>query len=45
MSVEPAEDSDDEMTEQEKQDRTRWLLSGSKDNRCAIWTLMSFEKS
>ncbi|KAJ7593068.1 WD-40 repeat-containing protein, partial [Mycena floridula] len=44
LSVEPAEDSDDEMTEQEKQDRTRWLLSGSKDNRCAIWTLMSFEK-
>ncbi|KAI9000630.1 WD-40 repeat-containing protein [Trametes punicea] len=36
------EDEDDEMTEHEKAERTRWLVSGGQDSRVAIWSLMSF---
>lgn len=39
------EESDDEMTEQEKIDRTRWLTSGGQDSRVAIWSLMNFGKT
>ncbi|KAL1949317.1 hypothetical protein VTO73DRAFT_8198 [Trametes versicolor] len=37
--------SDDEMTEQEKTDRTRWLVSGGQDSRVAIWSLINFAKT
>lgn len=39
------EESDDEMTEQEKIDRTRWLVSGGQDSRVAIWSLINFAKT
>ncbi len=39
------EESDDEMTEQEKMDRTRWLVSGGQDSRVAIWSLINFGKT
>ncbi|THH16107.1 hypothetical protein EW146_g4481 [Bondarzewia mesenterica] len=35
-------DSDDEMTAAEKERRERWLVSGGKDGRVAIWELMDF---
>lgn len=38
------QDGDDEMTEAEKAERQHWLITGSKDNRIAIWTLVDFEK-
>ncbi|TFY83626.1 hypothetical protein EWM64_g383 [Hericium alpestre] len=37
-------DSDDEMIEAEKAARARWLVSGGKDSRVAIWELMDFSK-
>ncbi|KAL4252581.1 WD40-repeat-containing domain superfamily protein [Abortiporus biennis] len=37
--------SDDEMTEDEKEERSRWLAVGSMDNRVTIWPLISFEKT
>ena len=38
-------DSDDEeLSKEEKLDRSRWLIAGGKDNRVSIWSLMSFEK-
>jgi hypothetical protein len=36
------EDEDDEMTMGEKTRRARWLVSGGKDGRVAIWELMDF---
>lgn len=36
-----SEDDDDEG----KMRRCRWLVSGGKDHRVAIWTLMNFENS
>ncbi|KAJ2971404.1 hypothetical protein NUW54_g12514 [Trametes sanguinea] len=39
------EDYDDDMTEQEKKERTRWLVSGGQDSRVAIWSLMDFGKA
>ena len=38
------EDSEDEMTEAEKDARSRWLAAGSQDHRVSIWQLISFEK-
>jgi hypothetical protein len=38
-------DEDDEMTEREKNERSRWLIAGSKDNRVSVWVLISFAKS
>lgn len=35
---------EDEMTANEKEGRSRWLVTGGKDHRLAIWALMSFEK-
>ncbi|KAF8551384.1 WD40 repeat-like protein [Imleria badia] len=38
-------DSDeDDMTDEEKRRRGRWLIAAGKDNRVSIWGLMSFEK-
>lgn len=39
------EESDDEISERERLDRTRWLVGGGKDNRVSIWSLMSFQKT
>ena len=39
-----ADDDDDEFAFNEKEDRTRWLLGGGKDNRVTVWSLISFEK-
>ena len=39
------EDDEDEMTEEEKSERTRWLVSGGQDSRVAIWSLMNFGKA
>jgi hypothetical protein len=36
------EDGDDDMDEEEKVIRARWLASGGKDGRIAIWPLMAF---
>ncbi|TFY68523.1 hypothetical protein EVG20_g3519 [Dentipellis fragilis] len=45
-TVRPDDDSDsddeDGMTAAEKESRTRWLVSGGKDGRVAIWELMDF---
>jgi len=35
---------DEEMSIDEKVERSKWLVAGSKDNRVSIWSLMSFEK-
>ena len=38
-------DSDDEeLSNEEKLNRSRWLFAGGKDNRVSIWPLMSFDK-
>ncbi|KAI0710149.1 WD-40 repeat-containing protein [Earliella scabrosa] len=37
-----AADDDDDMTEAEKVERTRWLVSGGQDGRVGIWSLMEF---
>ncbi|OSD06412.1 WD-40 repeat-containing protein [Trametes coccinea BRFM310] len=39
------DDDEDNMTEQEKKERTRWLISGGQDSRVAIWSLMEFGKA
>ncbi|KAI0370398.1 WD-40 repeat-containing protein [Pilatotrama ljubarskyi] len=39
------EDDEDDMTEREKAERTRWLVSGGQDSRVAIWSLMNFGKT
>ncbi|KAJ3530838.1 hypothetical protein NM688_g7655 [Phlebia brevispora] len=39
------EDSDDEMSKEEKEERSRWLIVGSQDTRVSIWPLISFEKT
>ncbi|KAI0255015.1 WD40-repeat-containing domain protein [Lactifluus subvellereus] len=36
------DDDDDEMTSEEKARRSRWLVSGGKDGRVAVWGLMDF---
>ena len=37
-------DSEDDMSSAEKENRERWLVSGGKDGRLAIWGLMEFKK-
>ncbi|KAF8907375.1 WD40-repeat-containing domain protein [Gymnopilus junonius] len=44
LAVDDNESDDEDMTLQEKIERTRWLIAGSKDNRVSIWSLISFEK-
>ena len=39
------DDSEDEMTTEEKVERSRWLIVGSQDNRASVWPLISFEKT
>lgn len=38
-------DSEDEMSEAEKEERSRWLAVGSQDCRVSLWPLMSFERT
>ncbi|KAG6901586.1 hypothetical protein C0995_010257 [Termitomyces sp. Mi166 len=38
-------DSEEELSESEKEKRAQWLIAGGKDNRVSIWTLMNFAKS
>lgn len=38
-------DSEDEMSEVEKEARGRWLAVGSQDNRISLWPLISFERT
>lgn len=42
--VEEIDSDDEELSKEEKLDRSRWLIAGGKDNRVSIWSLMSFEK-
>ncbi|KAI0779107.1 WD-40 repeat-containing protein [Irpex lacteus] len=37
-------DSEDEMSQAEKEERSRWLAVGSQDSRVSLWQLISFEK-
>ncbi|KAL6299266.1 WD-40 repeat-containing protein [Sparassis latifolia] len=37
------EDNEDEMSGEEKAERTRWLAAGGQDNRVSIWGLISFD--
>lgn len=37
-------EEDDEMTEEEKEARSRWLAAGSQDHRLSIWELKDFGK-
>jgi hypothetical protein len=45
METHDEDDSEDEMNEDEKAARTRWLVGGGKDSRISVWSLMSFTKS
>jgi hypothetical protein len=36
---------EDEMNEEDKMARTRWVVGGGKDHRVSIWALMSFDNS
>ncbi|KAL5525622.1 hypothetical protein ACEPAG_6958 [Sanghuangporus baumii] len=42
--TEDENDDEDDLTQEEKEARTRWLASGSQDCRIAIWQLISFSK-
>lgn len=42
--VEEIDSDDEELSNEEKLNRSRWLFAGSKDNRVSIWPLMSFDK-
>lgn len=36
-------DDEDDMNQDEKVTRCRWLVGGGKDHRVSVWTLMDFE--
>lgn len=38
------DDEDDEYDEAQKEERSRWLVSASKDKLVSIWSLVSFDK-
>ncbi|KAI0787825.1 WD-40 repeat-containing protein [Fomes fomentarius] len=38
-------DDEDDMTEVEKVERSRWLVSGGQDSRVAIWSLIDFGRT
>ncbi|KAG8213366.1 WD40-repeat-containing domain protein [Butyriboletus roseoflavus] len=38
------DEDEDDMTDEEKRQRGRWLIAAGKDRRVSIWGLMSFEK-
>ena len=42
--VEEIDSDDEELSNEEKLKRSRWLFAGGKDNRVSIWPLMSFDK-
>jgi len=42
--VEEVDSDDEELNNEEKLNRSRWLFAGGKDNRVSIWPLMSFNK-
>jgi len=42
--VEEIDSDDEELSNEEKLSRSRWLFAGGKDNRVSIWPLMSFDK-
>ncbi len=44
-SEEPGTFADDDMTDEERLSRSRWLCGAGQDRRLSIWELMSFEKS
>jgi len=35
---------DEELSGEERLNRSRWLVAGGKDNRVTIWPLMSFDQ-
>jgi ASTRA-associated protein 1 len=39
------DDSEDEMSENQKITLSRWLVGGGKDNRISVWSLISFSKT
>ncbi|KAF9223833.1 WD40 repeat-like protein [Gyrodon lividus] len=39
-----AEDDEDDMSDDEKRQRARWIVTAGKDYRVSIWGLISFEK-
>jgi hypothetical protein len=39
------DEGEDDVTPEERAERARWLVSGGKDSRVAIWPLKSFEKT
>jgi hypothetical protein len=45
QDISAADDSEDEdMSEEDKAKRSRWLASGGKDTQVAVWALISFDK-
>ena len=42
--AEEIDSDDEELSSEEKLNRSRWLFAGGKDNRVSIWPLMSFDK-
>ena len=42
--VEEIDSDDEELSNEEKLNRSRWLFAGGKDNRVSIWPLISFDK-
>ncbi len=39
------EEAAEDMSEAEKEERARWLVSGGQDSRVVVWSLMDFNKS
>jgi WD40 repeat protein len=44
IRVEEIDSDDEELSNEEKLNRSRWLFAGGKDNRVSIWPLISFDK-
>jgi len=42
--LEEIDSDDEELSKEEKLNRSRWLVAGGKDSRVSIWSLMSFTK-
>jgi hypothetical protein len=38
------EDSESEQEDESAESRERWLVSGGKDRRVALWSLMEFDR-
>ena len=45
QEAEDEDDEDNDMLNEDKLKRSRWLISGGKDKRIAIWELISFVRS